>query len=196
MNIRALWNFSDLSGTENAFRQAIADADDDGERAELLTQLGRVLGLQSRFDEGHKAVDEAAALAKPGTVATVRVSLERGRLLRSGGSPTESEPHFVEAVQAAQVANSPGLEVDAMHMIALVHMGTEAGIEWNRRALAKAEDSDDAAAQRWRGPVMNNLAWDLFDAARYEEARRLTPNGLRDGPEPEPFGRSNDTMKR
>ena len=112
----ALWNFDDPAGSEQRFRTA-ADTAEGTDRLVLMTQVARALGLQERYDEGHAVLDHLAA--DDAEVAT-RVSLERGRLLRSGGEPDEARPHFAAAAATAADAGLEVLHVDALHMVALV----------------------------------------------------------------------------
>src|SRR3954470_12214059 len=86
----SLWNFDDPAGSEQRLREA-ADVAEGRTRLVLLTQVARALGLQGRYDEGHTVLDQ---LAVPDGEVAARVSLERGRLLRSSGRPEDSRPHF------------------------------------------------------------------------------------------------------
>ena len=73
-----LWNFDDPAASEHRFRQA-ARTTEGGDRAVLETQLARALGLQGRYTEAHAVLDAVTDIEPE---AVVRVSLERGRLLR------------------------------------------------------------------------------------------------------------------
>src|SRR5688572_21383319 len=95
--LRELWDFADLDGTEARFRALINNVESDDERAEVLTQLGRVEGLRENFAAGHLLVDEAETLVAPDSTGRVRALLERGRLHRSAGNPEAAQPLFVAA---------------------------------------------------------------------------------------------------
>src|SRR3954465_9514688 len=97
-DLRTLWDFDDPAGSEQRFRAA-ADVAEGSERLVLLTQVARALGLQERYDEGHALLDHLSLTDHE--VAT-RAELERGRLLRSAGSPDEARPHFEAAARAAR----------------------------------------------------------------------------------------------
>ena len=73
-----LWDFDDPAASERRFRRA-ASATQGPDRLVPLTQLARALGLQERYDEAHAVLDGLSA-AQP--EEEVRVTLERGRLLR------------------------------------------------------------------------------------------------------------------
>src|SRR3954452_11659039 len=113
---RELWDFDDPPGSERRFREAAVTAEGT-DRLVLLTQVARALGLQERYDDGHALLDD---LATGDDEVATRVSLERGRLLRSSGDPEAARPHFDAAEQTAAAAGLDALRVDAVHMQALV----------------------------------------------------------------------------
>ena len=56
-----LWDFDDPAASETRFRAAIEAAVTDGDLAaadESRTQLARSIGLQDRFAEGHRILDQ------------------------------------------------------------------------------------------------------------------------------------------
>ena len=165
--LRPLWDFDDLDATEARFRAALAAEPDDGRRAELLTQLARVEGLRGSFEAADALFAEAEALAGESAVARVRIDLERGRRLRSSGDPAAALPLFERAVEASLAADEEFVACDAAHMAALAAPDDAATIAWTERAL---EIARRPAAAYWRAPLLNNLGWTHFDAARYDEA--------------------------
>ena len=172
-NFDDLWNFSKPDATEAALRDLLPDAeasDDRGAHAELLTQIARTQGLQRKFDQANLTLDAAKALSK-GAVgrATIRISLERGRILNSSGSPAEAKPHFVEAYEQAVSEQEDALAVDAAHMVAIAAEGDDI-MAWNQKALDLANRSDDPRARRWRGSLFNNIGWSHHDRKDYEAA--------------------------
>ena len=88
--LRALWDFDDLQATEARLRDQLEREESDAGRAEVLTQLARVRSLQDDFDGCEELLQEAEALSADGLVG-VRVDLERGRKLRSGGDGASSK---------------------------------------------------------------------------------------------------------
>ncbi|MCW2768079.1 MAG: uncharacterized protein JWO11_4038 [Nocardioides sp.] len=147
-----LWDFDDPAGSEQRLRDAAAIAEGN-DRLVLLTQVARALGLQERYDEGHALLDDLAA--HDDEVAT-RVSLERGRLLRSSGRPDDARPHFEAASAAAAAAGLDALRVDALHMVALVADPDEA-VRLDDEALAVARGSADPRARDWDASLLNNI---------------------------------------
>jgi tetratricopeptide (TPR) repeat protein len=160
-DLRALWDFDDPAGSERRLRAA-ADVAEGTERLVLLTQVARALGLQERYDDAHALLDQLSV--GDGEVAA-RVSLERGRLLRSAGDPEAARPHFEAAVQAEQ----DELRVDALHMVALVAPAEER-IAINERALAIARSSGDPAARRWDASLLNNIGMVHAEAGDWPDA--------------------------
>jgi len=161
----ALWNFDDPAGSEQRFRTA-ADTAEGPDRLVLMTQVARALGLQERYDDGHAVLDHLAADDRE--VAT-RVSLERGRLLRSAGQPDEARPHFEAAAATARDAGLEALHVDALHMVALV-APAEDRQRLTEEALAVARASTDQATRDWEASLLNNLGMVHADAGDWTAA--------------------------
>lgn len=161
-----LWNFDDPGLSESRFRAAIADpAYDDDERAEFATQLGRAIGLQGRYEEADALLDSIDG-DEP-TVA-VRVLLERGRVLNSGGHAEMAVPLFEQAAELADHLGEEFLAVDALHMLAIAD--TAHAEAWTRSALEYASTVHDPRTKRWMVALHNNLGWTLHDAGRCTEA--------------------------
>ncbi len=153
--LRALWDFRDLDASEARLREQLAAEPDDDGRAEVLTQLARVQGLRDDFDGAERLLVEAEGLASS-RVARARIDLERGRALRSGGTPEAAFPLFVSAYDLAVEAGQDYIAGDAAHMAAIVD------VDWAVRGIAFAESSEDA--RYWLGPLWNNLGWSRFEA--------------------------------
>jgi Tfp pilus assembly protein PilF len=131
----------------------------------LETLVARTLGLQERFAEGHHALD---AIDVSNTVVQARIELERGRLHRSAGDSAASVPHFERAIKLAHASGHTFLELDGMHMLALVQ--PESAEDIVTAALVVAAKTDDARTKRWTVALHNNLGWALHDANRLDEA--------------------------
>ena len=160
-----LWDFDDPAGSEQRFRAA-AEMAEGADRLVLLTQVARALGLQERYDEGHAVLDDLAVTDDE--VAT-RASLERGRLLRSGGDPDAARPHFEAAAAAAREAGFEALHVDALHMVAII-APAEDQQRLNEEALAVARSCSDPAARDWDASLLNNLGMTHADAGDWPAA--------------------------
>ena len=161
-----LWDFNDPALSEARFRAAASDpAYDADERAELTTQLGRAIGLQGRFEEADALLD---AIDGDEPTVAVRVLLERGRVLNSGGHPEMAVPLFEHAAELADHLGEEFLAVDALHMLAIAdsaHAQT-----WTRSALEYASTVHDERTKQWLVALHNNLGWTLHDAGHCTEA--------------------------
>jgi tetratricopeptide (TPR) repeat protein len=168
--LRPLWDFDDLDASEQRFlEQREREATDEG-RAEVLTQLARVHGLRDQFDKGERLIQEAEALAGSGQVARIRIDLERGRLLRSGGDPAGALPLFVSAYEKAVAAGEQFLAADAAHMAMIAAPDRQAKLDWTQRGIDIAEASTDPRVSYWLGPLLSNLGWEFQEAGEHEQA--------------------------
>jgi tetratricopeptide (TPR) repeat protein len=171
MDVSPYWNFNDPAASEAAFRRALGANPGADDALTLQTQIARTYGLRSRFDEAHALLDTIEPrLATAGAEPGVRYLLERGRTFRSSKAPDRARPLFLEAADRARAAGLDALEIDALHMVALVETEPEAQIAMNRRALAIAGASADPIARNWDASLANNIGMSLHDASRYEEA--------------------------
>lgn len=165
-DIDSLWDYDHPDSTQAAFERALPEARASGDHdylAQLLTQIARAQGLQMRFDDAARTLDEAEKTLTPETkIARVRLLLERGRVLNSSKRGEESKPYFREAWDLAREVRADGLAVDAAHMLGIVEPG-DSSIAWNRKAIAYAEASNDPKARRWLGSLYNNLGWTYHD---------------------------------
>jgi len=172
-DLQDLWDFDDPAGTEQRLRAA-ADIAEGTDRLALLTQVARALGLQERYDEGHALLDQ---LAVGDDELAARISLERGRLLRSAGDPEGALPHLVAAEQAAAAAGSDVLRVDAVHMLALV-AAPDDRVAVNERGLDLAMHSKDPAARDWDASLLNNIGMVHADAGDFGTALAVFEQAL------------------
>jgi tetratricopeptide (TPR) repeat protein len=176
--LRPLWDFGDLDGSERRLREQLEREITDGGRAEVLTQLARVEGLRKRFDRGEELIRQAEELANDSIAARIRIDLERGRLLRSGGDPEGAMPRFEAAYSAALAAGEMFLAVDAAHMCALAAPDRAARRGWTERGIQLAEASPDRNVSYWLGPLYNNLGVDCAEAGEKEAALDAFRRGL------------------
>jgi tetratricopeptide (TPR) repeat protein len=183
----SLWDFDDPAGSERRLRDA-ADIAEGAHRLVLLTQVARALGLQERYDEGHALLDD---LTLNDDEVAARVSLERGRLLRSAGDPEAARPHFDAAERSAAEAGLDVLRIDAIHMQALVADDPADRLAVNERALEIVAQSGDPAARNWDASLLNNIgmvhaeaddfaaALAVFEQALAARERQGDPEGIR-----------------
>lgn len=165
------WDFDDPVGSRQRFEEAAGQEADPTQRQSLLTQVARAHGLEGAFDMGHRVLDDLGGPAGLAAEPQVRVALERGRLLRSGGDVDGSAPYFRDAYERATAAGLAGLAADAAHMLALVLVDEEA--TWTDRGLQAAAGSIDPLALGMTGALLNNRGWRLADAGRWQEAHAL-----------------------
>lgn len=177
-----LWDYSKPADTEAKFREALKETSPEknlSEHLQLLTQLARTQGLQRKFDEAHKILDEVSKQlpAQPET-AHVRYYLERGRTFNSSGEKRNAEVCFTKAYETAKEVELDGYVVDAMHMLAIIAPPDEA-IALNAEAVIFAESSDKPEARNWLGSLYNNLGWGYFDTGQYEKALSIFLRALK-----------------
>ena len=181
--IVSTWDFDDVHASYADLSRAVETAGPDTpEGLALRTQLARAEGLQGSFPTADVTLDAVEAdlqrLLPALTDAQVhhlraRLAIERGRVLNSTGSPEASRPLFETAYDEAAAADLAGLAVDALHMSAIAvgrTDGPSAASAINAQAISVAESSDDPAARRWLGSLLNNHGWDLHDAGSFEDA--------------------------
>jgi tetratricopeptide (TPR) repeat protein len=162
-----LWDFGDPAGSE---RRLVAEAASrphtDAERAELLTQQARALGLQERFAAG-QALLESLGQSADAAVRT-RVKLEAGRLLNSAGHAEEAVTEFEDAAALARSGGLLFLEIDALHMLAIADRARsrERAAEAIDRALAAPDDR----TRRWLVSLYNNLGCSYSEAGDLDQA--------------------------
>ncbi|MDQ4490043.1 hypothetical protein RBS60_07505 [Sinomonas sp. ASV486] len=168
----ALWNFSDPSASEAAFRRALEDGAlggrpfDDAERGELTTQLGRAIGLQGRYEEADALLDGIDCEEDP--TISVRVLLERGRVLNSSGHAAMAVPLFEQAAELGEHLGDEFLAADAFHMLAIAD--SDHAESWARAGIEYAREAHSPRAQRWCVSLHGNLGWMFLDAGEPHRA--------------------------
>ncbi len=171
---KPLWDYDNPAASEGRLREAAAAAEGTPEHAAWLTQVARALGLQERFDEGHAMLD---GLPASDDETAVRISLERGRLFRSAGDTDAALPHFEGAAARAASAGLEELQLDALHMVALV-VPPEERLARHEEALAVARGATDPAARSWDAALLNNIGMFHADAGDHAAALDLFEEAL------------------
>ena len=164
-DLRDLWDFSDPVGSEQRFRSLAAESEEPA-ATRAMTQVARALGLQERYDDAHAVLD---ALATDDAESRVRLALERGRVLRSAGDPDAARPYFEEAADLGREAGVEELEVDALHMLALV-VDPDDRMTAHQVALARARAASAPAARDWDASLLNNIGMEHADAGDHRAA--------------------------
>lgn len=162
-----LWNFGDPAGSEQRFAaEAASLAHTDAERAELLTQQARALGLQERFGAGRELLDSLGQGAD--AAVRTRVKLEAGRLLNSAGDAAGAVSEFADAVALARSGGLLFLEIDALHMLAIADQARFR--EWSAEAIDRALTAPDDRTRRWLVSLYNNLGCSYSEAGDLDQA--------------------------
>ncbi|MBK8383677.1 MAG: hypothetical protein IPL16_17650 [Ignavibacteria bacterium] len=146
MEFDKLWNYSKPDETEKKFRELLPEIKASGDKSaylQLLTQIARTLGLQRKFEDAHKLLDETETqLTDDDPVSKIRYQLERGRTFNSSGKTEKAEELFLKAYELGLNSGEENLTVDAAHMMAIVKSG-EQSLEWNEAAMKLAENSSN-----------------------------------------------------
>jgi tetratricopeptide (TPR) repeat protein len=179
IEIGPLWDYSQPEASEQRFRAALAGAQGDDVLI-LQTQIARTYSLRRDFARAREILQEVErALPRVGHEARTRYWLELGRTYASGVHPRETQTpdaletargHFQHALEVARAGQLDGLEVDAIHMMAMVDTAPTDQLKWGREALAVLLASEQPAARRWEGSIRNNIGCALHGLGRYAEA--------------------------
>ena len=177
----AMWDYNDPAATETNFREVLPQAETSGNmsyHAQLLSQIARTQGLQMKFEEAHKTLDQVKSmLTEDLAVARIRYLLERGRVYNSSKDPDAAKPLFFEAWEAGLKAKEDDYALDAAHMMAIVEP-PEQQLVWAEKAMELAEKTTDEHAKRWLGPLYNNTGWSYHDLGKYDKALELFEKSL------------------
>lgn len=177
----SLWDYDKPEETEKKFRDLLPVAKASGNTdsyIQLLTQIARTQGLQRKFDDAHRTLDEAQSLITNDlTVPKIRYLLERGRVFNSSGRASESRPLFLKAWEIARSSHHDFYAVDAAHMMAIIEV-PERQHEWSLRAAELASGSLDSRARRWLPSLYNNIGWTYYDAHEYPKALDMFQKAL------------------
>jgi tetratricopeptide (TPR) repeat protein len=175
-----LWDYDNPAETEKKFRDHLAKsaAQDLDYRLELTTQIARTLGLQRKFDEAHKTLDDVEKqLTSVSAAARVRYLLERGRVFNSSKQASKAVPLFKHAYDLGVKEKEEFFAIDAAHMLGIASPPNEQ-LDWNLKALAMAEKATDPKARNWQGSLLNNIGWTYHDAKQYEKALEIFQKAL------------------
>jgi len=169
-----LWNYNKPDETEKKFREILDEVKDSGNKSaylQLLTQLARTQGLQRKFDEAHKILDEVESqiLNNDINIVKIRYLLERGRTFNSSKQKEKARELFLEAYELCNETETDFYKIDAAHMLGIVEPPEE-GLKWNETGMKLAEDSKDEKAKGWVGSFYNNIGWTYHDKNEFEKA--------------------------
>lgn len=179
IDLTPLWDFGKPADTEQRFLAALEGASPE-DALILQTQIARTHGMRRDFARAQAilaAIQDDALVASP--EAQVRYFLELGRTFASATHPPESQTSeaidaarslYLQAFDVARANELDGLAIDALHMMAFVDKEPEAQLEWDRKALAYLEQSNQPEAKAWEGSLRNNVGYALYQQGRYEDA--------------------------
>lgn len=179
INVNALWDYSKPDVSEQRFRAALDGA---GEQDKLIlqTQIARTFGLRRDFDKAREVLAAVRpALPQASAEVQARYFLELGRTYASPVHGPElltpenvarARESFLQAYDIAARAKLDFLAIDALHMMPVVDAEPERQLEWNEKALAYLERSDQADAKGWEASLRNNVGYARRLKGDYEEA--------------------------
>ncbi len=175
-NFDSLWNYDNPSETEKKFREILPQAESSGDTSyliQLITQIARTQGLQTKFDDAHKTLDHAKELnPEKFDAANIRYLLERGRVYNSSKVKDKAKELFLEAYNFGLTRNLDNYTIDAAHMMGIVEQ-VEESLKWNETAIKLAESSNEQKARKWLGPLYNNTGWTYFDMKEFDKALNM-----------------------
>jgi len=177
----ARWNPNDPVASETQLRELRAQRHAALELQVLDVQIARLLGLQGDFARASELLDaaERSAGGEPPAELRVRLLLERGRVLNSQDRPLQARPLFEQAHALAGQARLDALDVDALHMVAITHLGDpQQALAWDLRALALAERSSEPRARQWLAVLYNNIGYTYDDQGEHARALELFEKAL------------------
>lgn len=170
-DLDSLWDYSDPAQTERTFREILFQIpEEDPAFLELLTQIARAQGLQRKFKEANKTLNQVKRrLGKGASRAHVRYLLERGRVLASSGQSGEARSFFEQALAFAKELREDFYAVDALHMLAIIAAAGES-LTLNLQAIEMARSSPQEKARNWLGSLYNNTGWSYHAIGEYSSA--------------------------
>lgn len=166
MDLRLLWDFSDPEGSRDKFLELLIKTDRPLD-LEIRAQIARTYSLQKETDLAHRFLDrlEAEPDLKSFDRAYGCYLLERGRTFNTEGNKEKARELF----ELATKVEDDEILVDALHMFGFIETPSVA-LEFNRKALKIALNSENPMTRRWAGTLYNNSGWALFDMGRADEA--------------------------
>lgn len=169
-----LWDYDHPDQTEARFRQILLQfPEDEPAFLELLTQIARAQGLQGKFKNAHRTLNQVERrLEKTPSRPRIRYLLERGRVYNSSGKPKVARPLFAQALDLAGQLNEDFYAVDALHMLAII-VPPEESLKLNLQAIQLAESTLQERARGWLGSLYNNTGWSYHAMGDYLSALEI-----------------------
>lgn len=175
-----LWDYSDPAATEQKFREILDTQDTKSDMSyhlQLLTQIARTYSLRRLFAESQQILDDVnAQLGEKIALEHLRYYLEQGRIFNSSGDKVKARIEFEKALAISDEVGEDFHTVDTLHMLAIVSNPNDA-IDWNNKAMQKAESSGSERAKNWLGSLYNNLGWSYFGKKDFKQALAIFRKG-------------------
>ena len=166
INVDSLWDYGKPDVSEKRFRAAL-DGASESERLILQTQIARTYGLRREFFKAREVLATVELeLSQASAEVKVRYFLELGRTycspvhspeLRTPENVARARANFLQAYELAARARLDYLAIDALHMMPVVDADPERQLEWNEKALAYLERSDQPEVKGWEASLRNNV---------------------------------------
>ena len=179
MDLDTLWDFDHPEESEKRFQDALFKLDKDNAgslsaRVEILSQIARAKALQGQLDDAEKALKEAEELLPEfkesyGTIAKIRLFIEKARVLILRKTPSQARPLIIEAWTLASNAGEDFYSINAAQMMAAIEP-KKVQNEWVQRAIVIAESSKQLRAKQCLGALYTTHGWVQFDARQFETA--------------------------
>ena len=157
-----LWDFRQPAASEARFREALETASGD-DALILQTQIARTYMLRGDFGAARNLLAGIQApVQAAGAEARARYWLELGRSYVSHKHPAHTQTAearqlardaYTRALQIAEGASLDALAIDVVHMFAFVDPAPARQLEWNQKALAMVEASEQEQARQWEPSV-------------------------------------------
>ncbi len=180
-DLEAPWDKRNPKISRSAFLEALPGAKSEAPKeylAILLTQLARTYSLEYDFPPAHQYLDEAESLLEKNmALGKIRYWLERGRTYNVSNEKEKAKALFLKAFDLALEKNYEYYAVDAAHMMGIVEP-PEQQIQWSKRAMAIAEQSEEQRTRDWLGPLYNNTGWSYHDTGDYKNAFKIFEKSL------------------
>ncbi len=170
-----LWNFRNLSETEQNFR-SLFPAHENWSESDVLNfhQYIRVLDLQGKHEESKLALEESkkkwdSMENKNSQKIEISFLIEQGRHFCLLMVPSQAQKYFFNAWEMSLETKQTPYAIEAALLLS-INQPLKQKREWLERALELAEKSNDPIAQLWLGPLLMMEGWRCYDLHRYEEA--------------------------
>ncbi|MES3038712.1 MAG: hypothetical protein V4736_12465 [Bdellovibrionota bacterium] len=175
-DIDGFWNFEDLAETESKIRNLLPQEAGgwNSKNLEILTQLGRVQGLQGNLSLARATLDQAQKainqIEGPDRIRPeIRFLLEQGRIFCLSMTPFKAQPFFTQAWTLANDANETFFAIDAALMLS-ISQPPKSKNEWLQKALALAEKTEKEQGQLWLAQLYTMDGWHSFDFRLFDKA--------------------------